>query len=51
MDLTNKYELSLGREPYDVLGFDSEDQLNHEITKLIQLRPEFDNHNNISEEN
>tara|TARA_Y100001968_G_scaffold242871_1_gene226609 strand:- start:16794 stop:16943 length:150 start_codon:yes stop_codon:yes gene_type:complete len=43
MELISKYELSLGLEPYDVLGFDSEDQLNNEIQKLIQLRPEFKN--------
>ena len=43
MELINKYELSLGLEPYDVLGFDSEDQLNCEILKLMQIRPEFNN--------
>ena len=37
----NKYEFSLGLEPYDVLGFESEEQLNIEIQKLMQLRPEF----------
>tara|TARA_Y100001970_G_scaffold216522_1_gene265003 strand:- start:6085 stop:6237 length:153 start_codon:yes stop_codon:yes gene_type:complete len=43
MELINKYELSLGIEPYDVLGFASEEELNIEIQKLIQLRPEFKN--------
>ena len=43
MDLINKYEFSLGLEPYDVLGFDSEEQLNNEISKLIELRSEFKN--------
>mgnify|MGYP001354683511 CR=1 FL=1 len=43
MELINRYELSLGLEPYDVLGFDSEENLNIEIQKLIQLRPEFQN--------
>ena len=43
MELINKYELSLGIEPYDVLGFESEEELNTEIQKLIQLRPEFKN--------
>tara|TARA_Y100001978_G_C23574695_1_gene375935 strand:+ start:231 stop:383 length:153 start_codon:yes stop_codon:yes gene_type:complete len=43
MELINKYEISLGLEPYDILGFDSEEQLNVEIQKLIQLRPEFKN--------
>ena len=41
MELINKYELSLGLEPYDVLGFESEDKLNKELLKLIQPRPEF----------
>tara|TARA_Y100001978_G_C23628257_1_gene402069 strand:- start:460 stop:609 length:150 start_codon:yes stop_codon:yes gene_type:complete len=41
MELIDKFELSLGLEPFDALGFDSEDQLNNEIQKLIQLRPEF----------
>ena len=41
MELMNKYEFSLGLEPYDVLGFESEEQLNIEIQKLMQLRPEF----------
>ena len=40
MGFTNKYELSLGLEPYDVLGFESEDKLNKELLKLIQPRPE-----------
>ena len=43
MGLINKYELSLGLEPYDVLGFDSEEKLNKELLKLIQPRPEFKN--------
>ena len=41
MELINKHEFSLGLEPFDVLGFDSEEQLNKEILKLIQLRPEY----------
>ncbi len=41
MELLNSYELSLGLEPYDVLGFDSEDHLNQELLKLIQPRSEF----------
>ena len=43
MELVNKYERSLGLEPFDLLGFDSEEQLNIEIQKLIQIRPEFKN--------
>ena len=41
MELINKYEFSLGQESYDVLGFDSEDDLNFEIEELIKIRPEF----------
>ena len=41
MELINKFESSLGLEPYDVLGFDSEDDLNLEIQQLIEIRPEF----------
>ncbi len=43
MELINKYEISLGLEPFDLLGFESEEQLNIEIQKLIQIRPEFKN--------
>ena len=41
MELIDKFELSLGLEPYDVLGFESEDQLNIELQKLIEVRQEF----------
>ena len=47
MELINKTELSLGLEPYDVLGFESEEQLNKEIQKLIQIRPESDSQSRI----
>ena len=46
MEILNKYELSLGLEPYDVLGFDSEEQLNFEIEKLIQIRTDFEKNKN-----
>ena len=42
MEIINKYELSLGLEPFDVLGFESEEELNHEISKLIKVREEFE---------
>ena len=42
MEIINKYELSLGLEPYDVLGFRSEEELNQEISKLIKVRSEFE---------
>ena len=43
MEIINKYELSLGLEPFDVLGFRSEEELNQEILKLIKVRSEFEN--------
>lgn len=43
MDLIDKHEFSLGLEPYDVLGFESEEQLNNELQELIQPRQEFKN--------
>ena len=41
MEITHKNELSLGLEPFDVLGFKSEKELNQEIAKLIKVRSEF----------
>ena len=41
MDIVNKYELSLGLEPFDVLGFRSEEELNQAISKLMKVRSEF----------
>ena len=46
MELIIKKETSLGLETYDVLGFNSEEELELEITKLIQLRPEFEKNPN-----
>ena len=46
MELTIKKETSLGLETYDVLGFNSEEELELEITKLIQTRPEFEKNPN-----
>ncbi len=40
MEIFNKFKFSLGLEPFDVLGFESEEELNQEITKLIQVRSE-----------
>ena len=42
MEITNKYEHSLGLEPYDVLGFTSEEELHKEISKLTKVRSEFE---------
>jgi len=41
MEIINKYELSLGLEPFDVLGFRSEEELNQAIAKLMKVRSEF----------
>ena len=48
MKLIKKYELSLGLEPFDVLGFKSEKELNQEISKLIKVRSEFRSKSQIS---
>ena len=42
MDITLKTETSLGLESFDVLGFNSEEELELEISKLIKIRPEFE---------
>ena len=41
MKIINKNEASLGLETYQDLGFTSEEELNKEIKKLIQVRSEF----------
>ena len=43
MELAQKEDISLGLESYDVLGFNSEDELKLEISKLTKFRPEFNN--------
>ena len=42
MEITLKKETLLGLETYDVLGFNSEEELELEISKLTIFRPEFD---------
>ena len=42
MEIINNYEHSLGLEPFDVLGFSSEEELNQEISKLTKVRSEFE---------
>ena len=42
MELAQKQEPSLGLESYDVLGFNSPEELELEISKLTKFRPEFD---------
>ena len=46
MEITLKKESSLGLESYDVLGFNSEEELELEIAKLIKIRPEFESNQN-----
>ena len=46
MEITIKKETSLGLETYYDLGFNSEEELELEISKLIQIRPEFEKNPN-----
>ncbi len=48
MEIINKYELSLGLESFDVLGFRSEEELNKEILKLIKIRSEFESKSKVN---
>ena len=43
MEITLKNNTSIGLETYDVLGFNSEEELQLEISKLTKFRPEFNN--------
>ena len=45
-EINIKKETSLGLETYDVLGFNSEEELELEISKLIQIKPEFEKNPN-----
>ena len=47
MDIINKYDLSLGLETFDVLGFKSEKELNQETLKLIKVRSEFESKSKV----
>ena len=42
MELVQKEETSLGLESYDALGFNSQEELVLEISKLTKFRPELD---------
>ena len=48
MEIINKYELSLGLEPFDVLGFKSEEELDQELSKLIKVRSEFESKSKVN---
>jgi len=43
MELIDTFEISLGLEPFEALGFDTQDQLDLEIMKLIEIRSDFKN--------
>ena len=43
MEIILKRETSLGLDSYDELGFNSEEELELEISRLTKLRPEFEN--------
>ena len=42
MEIILKRETSLGLESFEDLGFNSEEELELEISKLTKFRPEFD---------
>ena len=42
MEITLKEDSSLGIDSYIDLGFNSEEELELEISKLIKIRPEFE---------
>ena len=42
MEIILKRETSLGLESFEDLGFNSEEELELEISKLTKLRPEFE---------
>ena len=46
MEITLKEDTLLGLDSYDDLGFNSEEELELEISKLIKIRPEFKNNLN-----
>ena len=48
METINKREISLGLEPFDVLGFKSEEELNKEITKLMKVRKDFESKTKVN---
>ena len=48
MEIIKSPEISLGLEPFDVLGFRSEEELNQEITKLIKVRSEFESKSEVN---
>ena len=48
MEIKNKKNFSLGLESFDVLGFNSQEELNKEISKLIKPRSEFESKTKVN---
>ena len=48
MEIIIKDQASLGLESFDVLGFNSEEELNQEISKLVKVRSEFKNPSKVN---
>ncbi len=48
MEIILKRETSLGLGSYEDLGFNSEEELELEISKLTQFRPEFEKNLNLN---
>ena len=48
MQINNTHIASLGSEKFDELGFKSEEDLNIEISKLIQVRSELLNNSEVN---
>ena len=48
MNIVYKDQSSLGLETFDVLGFNSEEELNNEILKLIKVRSEFESKSKVN---
>ena len=48
MEIIFKRETSLGLGSYEDLGFNSEEELELEISRLTQFRPEFEKNLNLN---
>ena len=46
MELAERQDNSLGLGSFESLGFNSQEELELEISKLIKIRPEFENYFN-----
>ena len=48
MQIQNRHLVSLGTENFNELGFKSEEDLNLEISKLIQVRSDLSNNSEVN---